>query len=436
MIDGTRRSVYGGSQVLIMGVSARAAAFSALRAGFCPVAVDCFQDEDLAAACDGLRIDGYPDDLEHAANAFPPCPWLYTGGLENHPQLVDRIADERVLYGNPGHVLRAVRDPFRLADTLRSEGLPSLPVSVEPPVAAQGTWLRKPRKSGGGRGIAFASLPPHEHQGDSPWNDRLRAETRAEIRAENGRFYYQQYVAGMPCSAVFVGAGRKALWLGATQQLIGAVWAGAQGFEYAGSLGPLDVRADQRRQWERIGQALAGRFGLSGLFGVDAVMTEEAIWVVEVNPRYTASIEVLELACGLTTMVPHVIACLGGELPAEGPDVPQPCGAPSPGGLTTGWSTAPCSLQGKSSRMPEQRVGKAIVYARHTGCVPTGFDDFVRRLNQDPARPAVADIPRYGFRFSAGEPLVTVLAYATSLPAVAQSLHQTVASVQAALGGV
>jgi predicted ATP-grasp superfamily ATP-dependent carboligase len=377
------------------------------------MAADWFTDEDLVAACACLRIDSYPEDLERAAETFPPCPWLYTGGLENYPQLVDRIADQRVLLGNPGHVLREVRDPFRLAETLRSAGLPTLQVAAEPPRPEHGTRLRKPRRSGGGRGIEFVSRPPREHSAECKRNERHLGEPRVESR----RFYYQQYVAGTPCSAVFVGAQGKALWLGATQQLIGTSWTGARGFEYAGSLGPLDVRPDQRRQWERIGHALAGRFGLSGLFGVDAVMTEDAIWVVEVNPRYTASVEVIELACDVATMVVHVLACRGGELPEKWPMVSQPHAAPGRDGL-------------------RPRVGKAIIYARTSGRVPTDFGAFVRRLNQDPARPAVADISPCGREFSAGEPLVTALAYAPSLPAVEQSLRQTVASVQAALGGV
>ena len=383
MSEAARGSAYQGLQVLILGVSARAAAFSAVRAGFRPLAVDCFRDRDLAAVCDCVRIDRFPDGLEAAAEAFPPCPWLYTGGLENRPRLVDRMAVGRELLGNLGHVLREVRNPFRLAQVLRSDDLPTLDVSADPPDASSGRWLRKPRWSGGGRGIEFASS------------------SRERDRAH----YYQRYMPGTPCSAIFVGAEGKAAWLGATQQLIGTAWTGARGFEYAGSLGPLDIQPDQRRQWERIGRVLAERFGLSGLFGVDAVVVEGTVWVVEVNPRYTASVEVFELACGLTTMLPHVRACRDGELPRHWPVVPQ------------------------------ERVGKAIIYARNPGRVPAGFDGFVHRWNANPARPVLADIPPNGSEFSSGEPVLTVLAHASSLAAVAKLLEQTVAAVQAALSG-
>ena len=35
---------------------------------------------------------------------------MYTGALENHPELVDRISATRDLYGNSGSVLRRVRE--------------------------------------------------------------------------------------------------------------------------------------------------------------------------------------------------------------------------------------------------------------------------------------------------------------------------------------
>ncbi len=263
-------------RLLIVGVSARAAAHSAVRGGLIPLAADCFLDEDLASICDGRRVDHYPAELENAAADLPQCPWLYTGGLENHPKLVDAIAERRPLLGNPGQVLRQVRDPFRLAEALRDDGLPCLDVSAEatPPDVRPATWLRKPRKSGGGRRIEFVSTIAPQ----SPAPDPFRHSPRTS-------FYYQRYAAGTACSAVFVAANGRSVLLATTQQLIGITWTGARGFEYAGSIGPLDTSPDQQTQWQRIGHCLASRFGLSGLFGVDAVMTDETIWFVEVNPR-------------------------------------------------------------------------------------------------------------------------------------------------------
>src|SRR5687767_11650245 len=95
--------------LIILGASARAAAQSAARGGFAPYAADLFADEDLRACCPAVQVSDYPAGLEAAAREFPPGPWMYTGGLENHPALVDRIATQRPLWGNSGTVIRAVR---------------------------------------------------------------------------------------------------------------------------------------------------------------------------------------------------------------------------------------------------------------------------------------------------------------------------------------
>jgi predicted ATP-grasp superfamily ATP-dependent carboligase len=78
-------------------------------------------------------------------------------------------------------------------------------------------------------------------------------------------------------------------------------------------------------------------------------------------------------------------------------------------------------------------VAKAIIYAQKPGLVPVGFDALVRRLNGDPLRPSMADIPPVGAEFRAGEPLVTVLAYAETLDAAERSLQHSVALVQTSL---
>jgi hypothetical protein len=49
-----------GRSLTIVGASARAAAFSAARAGFEPYAIDHFADRDLAELCPAVRVERYP----------------------------------------------------------------------------------------------------------------------------------------------------------------------------------------------------------------------------------------------------------------------------------------------------------------------------------------------------------------------------------------
>src|SRR5206468_6904268 len=87
--------------LLILGASTRAAAFSALRAGLAPRCADYFADRDLAATCPVERVDSEEgaEGLERAARQLPGNAWIFTGPLENHPDLVERLSQTIPLLG-------------------------------------------------------------------------------------------------------------------------------------------------------------------------------------------------------------------------------------------------------------------------------------------------------------------------------------------------
>jgi predicted ATP-grasp superfamily ATP-dependent carboligase len=382
----------------------RAAAFSARRAGFAPLAADLFADQDLAACCPTKKVDDYPDGLASIAAAMPPAAWMYTGALENQPGLVDRIASARTLYGNPGRVLREARDPRNLAAALKADGLPFLEVRLAECELDQGRWLCKPWRSCGGGGIRLVGQrPPAEVEPGAagPASGALFSNEQETTP----RRYFQRFVAGSPCSAVYVAAAGRASLIGATEQLIGEAWTGAAPFSYAGSVGPLSMDRQQREQFQRIGDCLAGRFGLQGLFGIDIVSNRQGMWPVEVNPRYTASVEVLERSLGVCAVRDHVAACREGRLPVSRP-VPD---------------DAPC-------------CGKAVVYARSSIRVDSGFSRLIGLEKDDGAWPGLADIPQPGTTLNSGGPLATVFAAGRTAAAVRGLLRQRVERLQQQLG--
>src|SRR5262245_61370169 len=142
--------------LIIVGASARAAAFSAIRAGMQPWCTDLFADADLQSVCPVTRIEGraYPRGFREILENAPHAPWLYTGGLENHPRLIDRLASIRPLWGNGGEVLRAVRNPMRLMKAFQNAGMAFPECRTQPPNAGSSLrWLQKPRAGAGGAGI-------------------------------------------------------------------------------------------------------------------------------------------------------------------------------------------------------------------------------------------------------------------------------------------
>jgi uncharacterized protein len=250
--------------ILIAAFSARMIAELAVRAGHDVVAVDHFGDVDLRRACPSVSVRGGMAELVAVAEGIPAERVLYGAGLENRPDLVARLAAGRELLGCPPEVLRRVRDPELLA----ASGLPYPRTFVgrEPP--AGGRWLRKPLRSGGGRGVR-----------------KWRGE------AVGDRVVVQERIDGLACSAAADAEGL----LGVSEQLFGRF--GARGYTWCGNLVPPRLpeaeRAALEAQAEAICATVAEAFGVRGVFGVDMVWDGERAWVVEVNPRPPGSLEVI-----------------------------------------------------------------------------------------------------------------------------------------------
>ncbi len=379
--------------IVILGASARAAAFSALRAGLEPYFGDCFGDSDLVRRCDGEVTRRYPWSLLSIARRAPAGPWIYTGGVENHARLVDRIAAGRLLLGNSARVLAAVRDPARIAAALSQRGLPSLLVkSSAAGLPRDGTWLMKRVRSAGGIGIQF-------------WN-----RSAAPVR-RRGAHYFQQYLQGPSFAALFIAVAGRAVLLGVTEQLVGCEWTGAGPFTYCGSIGPAPLSARLQAQIEAIGVCFAREFSLQGLFGVDGIVAGEAFWTVEVNPRYTASVEVLERAMGISALRLHVEACWGGVLPGEE------------------------AVRQHFARRTLQWCGKAVLYVRADVTVGERFHHWLCEQNGAQDWPGAADIPHARSTIARRHPVTTLFSVAATRDELLCDLRERVAEAEAILHG-
>jgi predicted ATP-grasp superfamily ATP-dependent carboligase len=351
-------------RLLILGASARAAAFSALRAGLKPWCADRFADADLASRCEVRRVPAelYPDGLEKFASEAPPGPWMYTGGLEHYPDLVDRIAKLRPLWGNPGSVLRLARSPEGVRDILTRAGLPS-PRLGNQSSDPRDLWLLKPRRG---------------HAAIRPWTGN----------AIDDQHYLQENIEGDSVAAVFLAGHEHTELLGVTKQLVGEAWVHAPSYRYCGSLGPLIVSTTVRQSLTRLGEALRTGIGLLGLFGVDCILRDQTLWPVEINPRYPASTEVLEYACGLPFLANHA-AIFCSDL---------------------GPRRAESSTAIVGPRHHYLGVGKAILYAQERITVPAKGLWMVSTSQSVGRMPRFADVPQPGEVIEPGAPILTVFA--------------------------
>ena len=356
-------------RILLTGLTTRAIAESAVRAGADVVTVDYFGDLDQQRLCETHplreRGRGYSAAaLLEVARELPYDAVVYCGGLENHPDVVAALAQDRVLLGNAPETLRRVRNPAELFRYLAGRGfdVPDTRLATDP-LPASGRWLVKPARGGGGQGVrAFSGKPP----------------TASEI--------VQERVEGVSASASFVADGRRSVVLGWTEQLHRP-----GSFRYAGNVMPLTAGPAAWREVEAIADALTGEYGLRGLNGFDFVLRGERPVVVEVNPRYCASMELLERASGTSLFGLHLAACEG-QLPARLDLAP---------GV---W-------------------GKAIVYASRTVAAPDTTEWLAR---------GVRDVPHPGEIIRAGHPICTVLASAPTRALCEGALAAEAAWIQAA----
>lgn len=386
--------------LIIVGASTRAAAQSAIRAGFKPWLADMFADADLAACGPVRRMENYPGELIDIFCDAPAAPWVYTGGLENYPAVVEQLSAIWPLWGNLAEALRGVRDPVQLAGALRRAGfdVPEVRTTLDSK-CEKDDWLRKFKRSAGGRNVVRVQL-------DAPSSQK-----------PTGGSYFQQRVDGQPISAVYVANEATANLLGITTQLIGgdgsenfwctADWTGAKGYWYAGSVGPITEPAWLVGRAAALGAFVANRFKLRGLFGIDAILAGDKLWPLEVNPRYTASIEVLERATGVRAIELHAQACAQSSNSGD--------------------------EQAGSRDERKMQFGKAVLYATQDVAVSHEFASFAAKLNESSAWPTIADIPHAGSVIPTGAPICTVFSHGSNSSEVIGGLRQRANEVLAAI---
>lgn len=360
-------------RILLIGVSVRAVAESAHHSGYDFVALDAFGDLDLRSMGESYALTRDFQMPYHAASLYTASQQLrfdgvaYTANLENYPDVVKKFARRYTLLGNSPEVLKRVRDWPRLFEALSRADFRT-PETIfhgeERSADRSHLWLRKPVRSGGGRGV---SLVPG---GRKP-----------------GRGYLlQEYIEGQPCSASFIANGREAVVIGMTEQIVGRSEFGAQDFRYCGNLLPLDLPPAQGsvsqviEQVQRIASLLTREFSLVGANGLDFMLKDGEVVITEVNPRYSASMELVERAYHLPVFDLHVRAITESHLPEFS------------------------FLESQENTTPAF-YGKAILFAGKDGSAP----DTETWLGG-----SLRDIPHPGEQLRRGKPICTLLASGTT----------------------
>jgi hypothetical protein len=279
---------------LILGVSTRAIAESAVHCGNNIITLDYFGDQDQKNLVENYSLARDFQQPFSAENLFRASEELdfdsvvYTSNLENHPDVVEALSRRAFLSGNGPEVLCRVRDWKVLREFCLNNSIlyPLTLLAGEEKLATPGfKWLCKPAYGGGGSGI-------------HPWSGNPIKDS----------FVLQAKVEGLSASAAFVADGTKGIVIGLTHQLIGQDEFGAAGYTWCGNILPLPLEPEQNmfvlEAVEKTVNCLVREFGLKGIGGIDFVISRGhdnslTPFLIEINPRYTGAMELIEQAYGL-----------------------------------------------------------------------------------------------------------------------------------------
>jgi len=363
--------------LIIASASTRSLAEATAQVGIQPICADFFCDADLM---EFLQRSGgrYLGTIESFADLPSLCelvdqsvPVLCGGGIENWPEVLERLTRQRQVLNASAASIRRVRHVPAIFSQLSTMNVRTAEsASADNGDLSAGEWIWKPTRGSGGIGI-LQHMPC--------------AETRA-----SAAYYCQRLVEGVPLSATWVADNENASLLGVAAQCVGWRSLNADEFQYCGTSGCLILREELAVELMHVGRSIVAASGLRGVFGADFILSDGRMTLIEVNPRLTATHSVCA-AHGRSPLKEHVAVLTGVN------------GASFPG------------------REPNQEgkavwpVAEFVLYAAHDVRIDRGWIPAERwwinaqRQVQRPDGVWFADIPAAGQPVRAGEPLCSLI---------------------------
>jgi uncharacterized protein len=356
---------------------------AATRVGYAVTAIDAFADKqtvDLAEATIVVKYDSYGFDADALLAAIGKLDarqylgFVYGSGFEAQPALLQKVAEIIPLIGNSAATVCAVKAPDGFFAVLEKCNIRYPKVyEVLPANSDSAVYLRKLVGGCGGTHISIA--------------DANRA-----LQFDN--HYYQQWIDGRSVSMLFVAnahrievVGFNEQWLSPTEKLP---------FRYGGAVGNIELPQLIQQQLIAAAEKLTIEFGLIGLNSLDVVVSGNVAYVLEINPRLSATFDLYDN----NLMDVHIKACLEGTLP-------------------------PCENIQHSNEVNRRSNAHAIVYAATGLVVSTTFEWPSWAVDT-----FQSDRQQKTINILVGEPVCTVLSSADNANEAKRLAHTRVEKVQ------
>jgi predicted ATP-grasp superfamily ATP-dependent carboligase len=290
--------------IVIAAISARSFAQAAVACGYQVITLDAFADADTQAICKQtfkLKLNENLVDetdfkrqfLEMASglNLAKIDGFLYGSLFDHCPDLLAWVAHRIRLVGNASEVMCLTKsfDFFKLLDDLNIQH-PEVCLNEKKPLSS---FPRK-RESNLTLNLETKKMDSrfrgNDGVGDNWLSKQLGGSGGLHIKSKNcaeAGDYFQQKVAGTPISMLFVADGKTARTIGFNQQFIAPTH--EMPYRFAGAVSNIVLQPNIHEAFEHAAQALTSALNLCGLNNLDAILEGENLWILELNPRLSAT---------------------------------------------------------------------------------------------------------------------------------------------------
>lgn len=140
------------------------------------------------------------------------------------------------------------------------------------------------------------------------------------IRFNSDEFILQEYVEGISLSSSLLATESDAKTIMNTRLLSEQDFGISDSFVYVGNILPLTTESimaevnDIKKINDKMKittEKLASKFNLIGSNGVDYILNENGLYVIEINPRLQGTFECVEMSLGINMLDAHIRACHG-----------------------------------------------------------------------------------------------------------------------------
>ena len=308
-------------EIGLLGCRVRPFMENAFRHGYDVIAADGFNDWDAQKfgkllTAGSLNPSCYPDVLKRYRD-MDGCPIIFCGPVEVDATLIERAAKER----NVRRDRNVRREGVQILNAPASAIAKSRSYDFLKQVATGGIVLPK-------RDFGYAPTGGNLIKDfSSAGGVGVMQDIGAKLLAGQ---YRQQAVDGLSVGATFltVNNGRtikngrtnkssgtlSTRLMGITEHINRVSDFGQSGYHYGGVVYPADVESVHERAIKKFGERAASQSGLTGWWGADFILNKYGTYLLEINPRFTSSAELIAIAHDIDLIGSQSSAINGGRV--------------------------------------------------------------------------------------------------------------------------